>query len=168
MSSTVMMERTGMGVQGMSVPGLGTPTMGAPTGTPVGTNWLMVPRCTFKVEKCQGGFKVSCHCDDKMACSMVQNLCSMLAGGLCSCCCMYNGMTVAYWNFTQGVCKCEATESGVQFTCTTGDPQCAKMVQSWCECLSCMLECGCNCCFMINNTPVCCGCSETGKSGKSK
>jgi hypothetical protein len=166
MSSTLMMERTGMGMPGVGFPGVGTPTVGSPTGTQVGTNWMMVPRCTFKVEKHQSGVKFTCHCDDKMAISMVQNLCTMLAGGMCSCCVMYNGMTVCYYNFTCGSCKCETTDSGVCFTCTSGDPECCKMIQSCGDCVSCCLEAGCTCCFLMNNTPVCCGYSEAGKAGK--
>src|SRR5712672_2428430 len=60
MSSTMMMERTGTAVPGMGYPSYGTPTVGAPTGMTTGTNWMMVPRCTFKVEKCTGGFKMTC------------------------------------------------------------------------------------------------------------
>jgi len=168
MSSTLMMERTGMAMPGMGVPGLGTPTVGTPTGVPVGTNWMMVPRCTFKVEKCTGGVKFTCYTDDKMACSMVQNLCTMLAGGMCSCCVMFNGMTVCYYNLTTGICKCEPTDQGVCFTCTSGDPECCKMIQSYGECISTCLEAGCTCCFLLNSTPVCCGYSESQKSGKSK
>jgi hypothetical protein len=164
----MMMERSGMGMPGVSYPGMGTPPMGAPTGVPVGANWMMVPRCHFKVEKCTGGFKCWCVCDDKMATSMVQNLCTMLAGGMCSCCMMQNGMTVCYFNFTQGMCKCEPTDSGFCFTCTSGDEHCCEMLQSWCECCNCMFECGCSCCFMMNNTPVCCGFSEMHKGGKGK
>jgi hypothetical protein len=133
---------------------------------PVGANWLMVPRCTFKLEKCQGGFKCYCACDDKLATSMVQNLCAMLTGGMCSFCVMQNGMTVACFNFTQGTCKCEPTEQGFCFSCTSGDTPCCQVIQSWCDCVSCCLESGCTCCFLINNTPVCCGCSESYKSGK--
>lgn len=164
MSSTMMMERTGMNVAGMGVPSFGTPTMTTPTGTPVGANWLMVPRCTFKFEKVQGGFKFWCNCDDKLACSMVQNLCTMLAGGMCSCCVMQNGMTVCTFNFTQGNCKCEPTETGFCFTCTSGDQQCSQMAQCCCDCISCYLESGCTCCFFMNNTPVCCGASESSKT----
>ena len=90
--STMMMERTGMGMQGMGVSGMGTPAMGAPAGMTGAANWTMVPRCKFKMEKCTGGMKITCSCDDAMACSMVQNLCTMLAGGMCSCCMMMNGM----------------------------------------------------------------------------
>jgi hypothetical protein len=153
---------------GVAFPGMGTPTMGAPAGVPVGANWMMVPRCTFKMEKCSGGMKCWCACDDKMACSMLQNLCAMMAGGMCSMCMMHNGMTVACFNFTHGMCKCEPTEHGFCFTCTSGDQQCCEMIQCWCECCTCMLECGCTCCFMMNNTPVCCGCSEMHKSGVHK
>ena len=158
MSSTMMMERSGVGMPAMGYPGVGTPTMGSPTGAPAVTNWLMVPRCTVKVEKCTGGLKITCSCDDKMACSMVQNLCTMLQGGMCSCCCMLNGMTVCTCNLTMGMCKLETTKDGVSLTCTSGDKACCDMIQACCDCLSTMLKSGCTCCMMMNNTPVCCGC----------
>ena len=169
MSSTMMMERSGVGMPAMGYPGVGTPTMGSPTGTPAVTNWLMVPRCTVKVEKCTGGLKIHCSCDDQMACSMVQNLCTMLAGGMCSCCCMLNGMTVCTCNLTMGMCKCEMTEDGVCITCTSGDSKCCEMLQACCDCVSCCVQAGCTCCVMLNNTPLCCGTSEPSKTGaKSK
>jgi hypothetical protein len=169
MSSAMMMERTAMGMPAMGVPGMGAPTLGAPTATPTGGNWLMVPRCTLKYEKCQGGMKVTCVCDDKMACSMVQNLCSMLAGGMCSCCVMMNGMTVCICNLTMGMCKCDMTDSGVVLTCTSGDSKCCEMIQACCDCLSTMMAAGCTCCVLMNNTPVCCGCTEVGATaGKAK
>jgi hypothetical protein len=62
MSSAMMMERTGLGVPGMTVPGVGTPPVGAPTGVPVGTNWMVVPRCSIKLEKTTGGLKIHCTC----------------------------------------------------------------------------------------------------------
>jgi hypothetical protein len=154
MSSTMMMERSGVAMPGLGYPGMTTSPVGTPTAVP---SAMMVPRCTFKVEKCTGGFKVYCVCDDKMACSMVQNLCTMLVGGMCSCCVMFNGMMVCCYNLTMGMCKCEMTPDGVCFTCTSGDPKCCEMIQSCCDTLSCMLESGCTCCFLMNNTPVCCG-----------
>src|SRR5260370_21441506 len=120
MTGTVIMERTGMGMPGMGVPTMGTPTMGGPTTT-TSPNYVMVPRCTMKFEKCTGGMKMTCVCDDKMACSMMQNLCTMLAGGMCSCCCMMNGMMVCCCNLTMGMCKCDMTEKGCVITCTSGD-----------------------------------------------
>ena len=153
-----VMERAGMGLQSMGIPGMGTPTVGSPTGLPAGTNWMMVPRCTLKFEKCTGGMKIHCHCDDKMATSMVQNLCTMLAGGMCTCCCMLNGMVCCSCNLTMGICKCEMTKDGVCITCTSGDAKCCEMIQACCECMACMLKDGCTCCVLMNNTPVCCGC----------
>ena len=73
MSSTLM-ERTGMAVPGMGVPGVVSPS-----AMPAGVSYQMVPRCTFKVERCQDGMKVSCTCEDQLACSTMQNLCSVLA-----------------------------------------------------------------------------------------
>jgi hypothetical protein len=153
----MMMERGGMGMTGMGAAGMAAPGMGAATGMPA--NWMMVPRCTFKFEKCSGGMKVTCACDDKMACSMMQNLCTMLAGGMCSCCMMLNGMMVCCCNLTMGMCKCEVTNKGVTMTCTSGDARCGEMIQACCDCLATMLKDGCTCCLMLNNTPVCCGCS---------
>ena len=126
--SSVMMERAGMAMQGMTMPGMGSPMTAPTTPMPGMMNWMMVPRCTLKMEKCTGGMKITCSCDDKMACGMVQNLCKMMAGGMCSCCVMMNGMMVCCCNMTMGMCKCEMTKDG------------------------------CTCCVMMNNTPVCCGC----------
>jgi hypothetical protein len=154
MLSTMMAERAGMALPGLAVPGMAP---GMTTGMPVGANWLMVPRCTVKVEKCQGGFKMTCACEDKTAAAMVQNLCTMLAGGLCSCCVTLNGLTVCTCNFTMCLCKCEPTKDGVTVTCTSGDPRCAEMTQACCDCLAALLKAGCCCCLLLNNNPVCCG-----------
>ena len=160
MSSAMMMERTGMALPGMGVHGMGSHALGTPTGPAATANWLMVPRCTLKLEKCSGGMKVTCACDDKMACSMMQNLCSMLQGGMCSCYAMMNGMVVCSYNFTMGLCKCDMTEAGVCLTCTSGDSKCCEMIQAACDCLTCMLNAGCTCCVLMNNTPIGCGCGE--------
>lgn len=155
--ASVMMERTGMGMPGMAG-SVGMPSVGAPSSAPATPSWMMVPRCTIKVEKCQGGMKIMCSCDDKTAASMVQNLCTMLAGGMVSCSCMMNGMMVCCCNLTMGMCKCETTKDGVCITCTSGDAKCGEMIQACCDCVSGMLKSGCTCCVMMSNTPVCCGC----------
>ena len=110
MTSTMMVERTAMGMPGMGMPSVGGPVMGPTGGTVTGPNWVMVPRCTLKYERCQGGMKITCICDDAMACSMMQNLSTMLAGGMCTCTCTLNGMTVCTHNLTMGLCKCEMTD----------------------------------------------------------
>lgn len=161
MSSTMMMERTGLGMPGMPMPGMGASPMGTPTMAPPTSGYLMVPRCIIKFEKCQGGMKIICSCDDQMACSMMQNLCSMLQGGIYSCCTMMNGMMVCSCNFTLGMCRCEMNDKGICITYTSGDSKCSEMIQACCDCLSCMIHNGCTCCIMMNNTPVACGCSES-------
>jgi hypothetical protein len=70
---------------------------------------------------------------------------------------MMNGMMVCGCNLTMGVCKVEMTPKGCCVTCTSGDKTCCDMIQSCCDCLMTMTKCGCTCCFMMNNTPVCCG-----------
>jgi hypothetical protein len=156
MTSTVMMERTSTGMHTM--PGV---SAGVPTVSPATSNWLMVPRCTFKFEKCQGGVKIHCVCDDPMARSMMQNLCTALMGGTWGCYCTLNGMMVSCCNLTMGLCKCELTSDGCCVTCTSGDQKCCEMIQSCCDCLSTLCSSGCSCCLLLNNTPVCCGTSET-------
>lgn len=169
-SNTMVMERTGMGVAGMPgmVPGMTTPAVSGTTGVAVGPNFVMVPRCTFKFEKCAGGVKIYCVCDDKVAAGMVQNLCTMLAGGMVGCCVTMNGMTVCTCNFAMAMCKCEMTESGVCFTCTSGDAACCQMIQACCDCVCCTVTAGCTCCVTMNGTPVCCGTCETPVVAKKK
>jgi hypothetical protein len=170
MTSTTTMERTGMAVPGMSFPGYGVQPYNSPGYAttpftpPGGVNFFNVPRCTFKVERCDGGFKVNCVCDDTASCSVMQNLCMALTGGLCCCNVTYNGMTVCSYNFTMGLCRWETTDKGLCFYCTTGDPRCCTTLQTWCDCMNSMLAAGCQCCFYISNTPLCCGCCETSTS----
>lgn len=152
MTTAMMMERAGMGL-GMPAPGI----MGSPGAAPSAMNMMMVPRCSMKIEKCTGGMKITCSCDDKMSCGMLQNLCKMLAGGMCSCCVMMNGMVVCCCNLMMGACHCEMTDDGVCITCTSGDKACCAMIQACCECVSGMMKAGCTCCVMMNNMPVCCG-----------
>jgi hypothetical protein len=97
---------------------------------------------------------------------MMQNLCSQLAGGMCGCCCTLNGMTVYSCNLAMGLCRCDMTDKGVCITCTSGDAKCCEMIQACCDCLSCLLNAGCNCCVTLNNTPIACGCSEAMCSTK--
>lgn len=168
MSTSMILDRTSFGVPGVPVPNFGSAGVSPSTGVPVGSNYLMVPRCSYKIEKISGGLKITCTCDDKVACSMVQNLCTMLAGGLCSCCVTLNGTTVCYCNLNVGICKCETTETGCCVTCTSGDSQCCEMIQACCDCINTLLSAGCNCCLLINNTPVCCGCVESSKKATAK
>jgi hypothetical protein len=110
--SSMMMERSGMAMPGMGMPGMGTPAMGAPATTPT-PNYMMVPRCTIKMEKCNGGMKIHmgmCKCDmtkdgvcitctsgDPKCCEMIQACCEcmscMMKDG-CTCCVMMNNMPV--------------------------------------------------------------------------
>lgn len=152
--TSMLMERASM--LGMGTTGMGAPVAAGPTTMPA--NWMMVPRCTLKFEKCQGGLRITCSCDDKMACSMMQNLCTMLQAGLCSCCMTMNGMMVCCCNLTMGLCKCEMTDKGVCICCTSGDTKCCEMIQACCECMNAMMKAGCTCYVMMNNTPVCCSC----------
>lgn len=128
-----------------------------PAGTPAGTNWCVLPRCELRFEKCDGGLKIHCQCDDEVACGALQNLCRMMCDGLCSCSCTCNGLQVCQVNLTMGICKCEYTAKGVCITCISGDERCCAMLQACCDCLECCCQSGCCCFISFNNTPVCCG-----------
>ncbi len=153
MSSTMMFERSMMGSMGTmgSMPGASMPA-----AAPTMPGMMMVPRCTMKFEKCQGGMKITCTCDDEMSAATLQNLCKMLAGGMCSCCCMMNGMQLCQCNMTMCKCECKDTKMGVCITCTSGDKACCDMCQACCDCLAKCMEAGCMCCLMIGGMPVCC------------
>jgi hypothetical protein len=154
--TSMMMERMGMGMPGMMGAGM-APMMGAGTGTMM-PNMTMVPRCTYKIEKTKDGMAMHCMCDDPTAMTMMQNLCKMMAGGMVSCCMMMNGMMVCCCNLTMGMCTVDMTDKGCKMTCTSGDAKCCQMIQACCDCMNTMLQAGCTCCVMMNNTPVCCGC----------
>jgi hypothetical protein len=151
MTATMMMDRAATGMPGM---GASMP-MGAQSPA-AGPNMVMVPRCTMMIEKCAGGMKVTCKCDDPTACTMMQSLCTMMAGGMCSFCCMMNGMMVCCCNMTMGVCKCEMTKDGCVMTCTSGDKACCDMIQGCCDGLAACMKAGCSCCMMMGGVPVCC------------
>lgn len=145
---------------GMMAPVMG-PTMpmtGTPTTIPAMGNMTMVPRCTIKMEKCPGGMKVICSCDDDMTCATLQNLCKMLCEGMCSIGCMKNGMVMCQCNMALCNCTCTMTDDGCCITCTSGDQACCDMAQACCDCLCACMEAGCMCCVSFNGTPVCCGC----------
>ncbi|MBY0233249.1 MAG: hypothetical protein K2W96_28545, partial [Gemmataceae bacterium] len=114
-------------------------TMTAPmTGTMPAQAWMMMPRCTYKFEKVAGGMKMICQCDDPTACSMMQNLCGMMAGGTCSLCVMMNGMMVCTCSLTMGMCKCEMMKNGCTITCMSGDQKMCDMIQACCDCVMAM------------------------------
>jgi hypothetical protein len=150
MASSVMLERGSSCVAPFSSGTTGWQTSGIPTGSPAGANWCVLPRCEVEFEKCTGGFKIHCRCEDEVACGTLQNLCRMLCDGLCSICC-------CQCNLTCGTCKCEFTKDGCCISCTSGDKACCAILQSCCDCLSTCCTSGCCCYISFNNTPVCCG-----------
>jgi hypothetical protein len=154
MSSATVMERFSFGAPSAPIPSYGTPP--SPAYSPTQANWCVLPRCEIRFEKCKEGFKIHCSCEDEVACGALQNLCKMLAGGLCSCYCTQNGITVCHCNFCSCNCKCDYTKDGCCITCTSGDKHCCEMLQAFCNCLSTCQSAGCCCFVCFNNTPVCC------------
>ena len=154
MHPTMMMDRPMMmgSMPTGTMPMSGMPAMGPSMGA-----MSMVPRCTIKMEKCAGGMKMTCVCEDEVSCGALQNLCKMLADGMCSCCCMMNGLVVCQCNMMMCTCKCTMTKDGVCITCTSGDKACCDMLQACCDCMTKCMDSGCMCCVCFGNTPVCCG-----------
>ncbi len=53
MTGSVVMERAGMGMPGMSMGSMMQGAMGGTATMPASPQWMMVPRCTMKMEKCK-------------------------------------------------------------------------------------------------------------------
>lgn len=179
MATPTMKDRTGvMGMTGpamTSMPGmgLGMPmNVGMPMGMGMGMGMntmpgmgmgmgqapgmMMVPKGSITVERCDGGMMMNCVCDDAMSAGMVQSLCSMLAGGLCTCCVTMNGMMVSCCSMAMAHCRCEMTADGCKITCTSGDAACMAMIQACCDSLAALMKAGCQMCLCLGGTPVCC------------
>ena len=78
MSSMMMMDRPSMmGAMGMSG-GMPMGQMSGMSSMMPGMGMCMVPRCTMKMEKCQGGMKMTCVCEDEMSAATMQNMCKMM------------------------------------------------------------------------------------------
>jgi hypothetical protein len=123
----------------------------------ISANLILAAHCVIKFENCQGGIKMTCTGTGQVACIRMQNLCSILVGGMFSCCAVMNGMMVYCCNMTRCKCECDMTADGCVMTFTTGDPKSCEMIQACCECIGNLMRAGCLCCMMINGTPVCCG-----------
>src|SRR4051812_4908024 len=105
-----------MGMSGMmpSMPmGMGSGMM--QSGMP-----MMMPRCQMTFEKMAHGMKMTCMCDDKASAAILQSLCMMMQGGMCTCCMSMNGMMSCCCNMSMGVCKMEMMDMGMSMTCTSG------------------------------------------------
>ena len=152
-------ERGMMMMGGMPMAGATPAAAGMmPGAMPTGMNMMMVPRCTVVMEKCDGGMKMTCTCDDKTAAATLHNLCAMMAGGMCCCMMMMNGMPMCMCNLgMMGMCKMAMTDMGCTMTCTSADPACTMTIQACCDCMMSMMKMpGCSCCVMMSGMPMCC------------
>jgi hypothetical protein len=156
MSSAVLMERFSVGSQTSGGQAQSWQPSGFPGAGPSG-NWCVVPRCKVEFEKCTGGFKIHCRCEDELSCATLQNLCRMMCDGCCSCCCTQNGIQCCQCTFANCHCKCEYTADGCCISCTSGDKQCCSTLQACCDCCAKCCDSGCCCYVCFNGTPVCCG-----------
>jgi len=147
--TNMMMDASMMGMP-MSMPAMGA------MGMPAGGMGMMIPRCTVRMEKMQGGMRMHCTGMDEMATKMMQHAVAMMGSGMMSCAMMMNGMMAMRCNMIMGLCKCEMTADGMMVTYTSGDAQCAAMIQQCCDSMMMMMANGCTCCVMMNNMPVCC------------
>ena len=116
--------------------------------------------CEISFEKCKGGFRIQCCCDDSAECSDLQCLCAAIGEGNCSCCCTRNEKPICTFNLGCDRCKCENTDDGCCITCTSGDAECCEMLEACCDCLECCCQNGC-CCYIYFGDKCCCfgGCS---------
>jgi len=148
MSTSMLLDRT-------QFAGLKFGTVASPSVSPApSSNWCVLPRCEIRFEKCSGGIKIHCDCEDEVACGALQNLCRMMCDGLCTCTCTCNGMPICQVNLTMGICSCEYTTQGVCIRCLSGDERCCAMLQACCDALQNCCQAGCYCFVSFNNTQI--------------
>lgn len=157
MNKSDMMTGAGMMMPGMN---MGMPAMNMMQGMQMPSMMMpgMACRCTMKMEMMDGGCKIDCCCQDEMSMTMMQKMCQMMEGGMCSMMCMKNGVCVCQCNMIMGDCKMTMTEKGMCMSWTGSDAKCCEMIQSCCKCMMDCMAAGCSCCFCMNGMPVCCSC----------
>src|SRR5262245_22640423 len=114
-------------------------------------------QCELRFEKCKGGFRIQCCCDDQATCADLQSLCQAMCDGNCSCICNQNGVQVCNFALCCDKCTCKNTKEGCCITCTSGDAKCCEVLQACCDCLEICCKSGCCCCVCFGDTCCCCG-----------
>ena len=114
--------------------------------------------CELSFEKCKGGFRVNCCCDDSTECAELHDLCEAICDSECSCCCLRDEKQICSFNLCCSQCKCESTQDGCCITCTNA--KCCAMLEAICDCIECCCENGC-CCYICFGQKCCCfgGCN---------
>ena len=118
---------------------------------------MNLPRCEMRVERCDGGCKIYCSCDDAEDRRALQAAGEKMAGKLCSVSCSLHGEPICHCTFNCCDCTCECTRTaeGMCLTCVSCDPACCEMVQAICDCIARCQECGCDCMLHCGETPIC-------------
>ena len=115
--------------------------------------------CTLRFEKCIGGFKIHCCCNEQGQRCDFQNLCRSLCDGNANCYCTRDGLQFCKFDLccAECDCDCKVTKDGCCITCTSCDANCSELLQSCCDCLEacCKIGCCCNLCF--GDKCCCCG-----------
>jgi hypothetical protein len=114
--------------------------------------------CEFSFEKCKGGFRITCGCDDSLECADMQGLCAAICERNCSICCVRDGIEICNFNLSCCQCLCDNTKDGCCISCCNN--KCCDMLQAICDCLQCCCENSC-CCYVCFGDKCCCfgGCS---------
>lgn len=123
-----------------------------------GMETMNLPRCEMRLERCEGGCKIYCSCDDANDRRALQAVCEKLAGKMCCMTCSLNGEALCHCCLTccDRTCECTRTADGVCIACTSNDGNCCDLIQAMCDCIRRCQECGCECTLCCDETPVCC------------
>jgi len=167
MATTVLdMARTGSGQMG-AMPTCSPPSVASylisqdQTITRPTSEVVMVPRCEVSVEFCNTGIRVYCVCEDDISTSNLIALTRMTAGGMCSICCMMNGMVLLQANFPLCNCSFEYIDHGVVFVLLAIDSAVMALLQGQLDCMNRLMQAGCMCCICISGVPICVGTGGT-------
>ena len=121
------------------------------------TAMLTQAQCTLQFEKCKGGFRIECCCDDAACCADLKALCESICDTCCSCCCTINGKQVCNIEICCDSCECKQIDNRCRITFTSKDNHCCQVLQKCCDCLEACCKAGCCCAISFGSTCVCCG-----------
>lgn len=114
-------------------------------------------RCEMRMERCEGGCKITCSCDNADDCCSLQAICEAMAGKMCCMTCSRDGEMICHCSMSCcGNCECKMTADGVCISCTSADCNCADLIQAMCDCIRRCQACGCECTLCFDEKAVCC------------
>jgi hypothetical protein len=117
-------------------------------------NFLVMAKTAMKTEKQKNGLRLRCS-GTKQDIDCITTQYKNNYGGLLTCYCLLNGITIATFNLCCGNTSYETAGEGCTFNCITGDPACQNVLTTCCDCIDACLKAGGCCVICCNGQPLC-------------